>query len=119
MGYGGDGGKATSAMLNNPHGVAVDKAGNIYIADTNNFVVREVDTSGTISTVAGIAGQVSIIGPAPEGVPATTVPLVSASENQWHPSSPFLFHARTIGDPDSYRSHRIERIDRGHHKRRN
>jgi len=77
MGYGGDGGKATSAMLNNPHGVAVDKAGNIYIADTNNFVVRKVDTSGTITTVAGIAGQVTIIGPAPEGVPATTVPLVS------------------------------------------
>jgi uncharacterized protein (TIGR03437 family) len=77
MGFGGDGGKATSAMLNNPHGVAVDQTGNLYIADTNNFVVRKVDTSGIITTVAGMAGQVTIIGPAPEGVPATSVPLVS------------------------------------------
>ncbi len=77
MGYGGDGGKATSAMLNNPHGVAADQAGNLYIADTNNFVVRKVDTAGIITTVAGIAGMVTIIGPAPEGVPAISVPLVS------------------------------------------
>jgi uncharacterized protein (TIGR03437 family) len=77
MGYAGDGGKATSATLNNPHDVVVDSAGNMYIADTNNFVVRKVDTSGIITTVAGIAGQVLIVGAAPEGVPATTVPLVS------------------------------------------
>jgi uncharacterized protein (TIGR03437 family) len=77
MGFGGDGGKATSALLNNPHGVAVDQTGNLYIADTNNFVVRKVDTSGIITTVAGMAGQAAIIGPAPEGVPATSVPLVS------------------------------------------
>lgn len=76
-GYAGDGGKATSAKLNNPHGVAVDAVGNLYIADTNNFVVRKVDKSGIITTIAGIAGQIVIIGPAPEGVPATTVPLVS------------------------------------------
>jgi NHL repeat-containing protein len=52
-GYSGDGGPATSALLNLPHGVAVDGAGNVYIADTENFAVRKVTPDGTISTVAG------------------------------------------------------------------
>jgi uncharacterized protein (TIGR03437 family) len=51
--YAGDGGKATSASLNRPNGIAFDNAGNMYIADTGNHVVRKVNTSGTISTVAG------------------------------------------------------------------
>jgi uncharacterized protein (TIGR03437 family) len=52
-GYTGDGAAATSAELSNPEGVAVDSAGNLYIADTSNNVVRKVSTSGTISTIAG------------------------------------------------------------------
>ena len=51
--YNGDGGVATSASLNLPMGVAVDSAGNIYIADYNNQRIRKVDTKGIISTVAG------------------------------------------------------------------
>jgi cyclophilin family peptidyl-prolyl cis-trans isomerase len=51
--YGGDGGLATAAYLNNPAGVAVDSSGDIFIADTANNVIREVNTSGVISTVAG------------------------------------------------------------------
>jgi cyclophilin family peptidyl-prolyl cis-trans isomerase len=51
--YGGDGGAATAAYLNNPAGVAVDSFGDIFIADTANNVIREVNTSGVISTVAG------------------------------------------------------------------
>jgi sugar lactone lactonase YvrE len=42
-GYSGDGGPPLSAQLNNPLGVAVDQSGNIYIADTNNAVIRKVD----------------------------------------------------------------------------
>ena len=53
FGYTGDGRAATSATLNSPQGVAVDSNGVIYIADTNNNVVRKVDTDGNISTVAG------------------------------------------------------------------
>jgi sugar lactone lactonase YvrE len=52
--YSGDGGRATSAQLNNPSGVAVDKFGNIFIADTNNCLIRMVSAStGIISTLAG------------------------------------------------------------------
>jgi uncharacterized repeat protein (TIGR01451 family) len=49
----GDGGPATSAQLNNPSGVAVDAAGYLYIADTGEQLVRKVDLSGTITTIAG------------------------------------------------------------------
>nr|WP_263419296.1 SMP-30/gluconolactonase/LRE family protein [Terriglobus albidus] len=49
----GDGGAATSAQLKTPTAVAVDLAGNIYIADTVNQRVRKVDTTGQISTIAG------------------------------------------------------------------
>jgi uncharacterized protein (TIGR03437 family) len=52
-GYTGDNGAATSAELLHPAGVAVDSAGNIYIADTGNHVIRKVSSSGTITTIAG------------------------------------------------------------------
>jgi secreted PhoX family phosphatase len=53
-GYAGDGGPATAAKLNFPEGVAVDSVGDIFIADTGNNRIREVDVNtGVISTVAG------------------------------------------------------------------
>ena len=51
--YSGDGVAATKTSLYRPSGVAVDAAGNLYIADTNNFRIRKVDTSGIITTIAG------------------------------------------------------------------
>ena len=55
-GYSGDGGPATSAQLNDPEGVALDSAGDLFIADTFNNAVREVTPNGTISTVVNSAG---------------------------------------------------------------
>jgi sugar lactone lactonase YvrE len=53
-GYSGDGGPATSAELYDPSGVVVDSAGNVYIADSDNEVVREVTASTqVITTIAG------------------------------------------------------------------
>lgn len=52
-GFLGDGGAATSAELTYPYGVAKDSLGNVYIADTNNCLVRKVNTAGVISTFAG------------------------------------------------------------------
>ena len=52
-GYIGDGYAATQAKLSYSYGVALDSAGNFFIADTNNSVVRKVDTNGIITTVAG------------------------------------------------------------------
>ncbi len=52
-GYNGDSQPAVNAMLNEPTGVLVDTAGNVYIADAGNSRIRKVDTNGTITTIAG------------------------------------------------------------------
>lgn len=53
-GYGGDGGLANQAALNMPHEIQFDKAGNLYIAERDNHVIRKVEaTTRVISTVAG------------------------------------------------------------------
>ncbi len=68
-GYAGDGGAATAATLNSPEGVAVDSAGNLYIADTDNQAVREVFAStGKITTIAG--DGTGIAGFSGDGAPA-------------------------------------------------
>jgi hypothetical protein len=71
-GYGGDGGPAAQALLNNPRHVAVDEAGNLYIADRYNHRIRKVDAvSGTITTVAGNGTE----GFSGDGGPATAASL--------------------------------------------
>src|SRR5206468_1407102 len=72
-GFAGDGGPATAAELYLPADVALDVAGNLFIADQDNFVIRKVDAmTHQISTVAGTPG---ISGFAGDGGPATAAEL--------------------------------------------
>ncbi len=69
--HNGDNGPATSAGLWDPDGVAVDRTGNIYIADYANCRIRKVDTTGIITTIAGV-------GPVPQGYSGDGGPSTSA-----------------------------------------
>ena len=73
-GFSGDGGPATAARLNDPQGVAVDGAGDLFIADTFNNAIREVQPDGTISTVVNAAsagGGIPLAGGESSGKAAT------------------------------------------------
>ncbi len=101
-GYGGDGGPATAAQLYYPVRVALDAAGNIYIADVGNDRIRKVDAStGIISTVAGTGRQ----GYSGDGGPATAAQLA------------FPFGVALDGAGNLYiadaANHRIRRVDAG------
>jgi len=61
-GFSGDGGPAVSAVLSSPWGLATDPLGNIYIGDHGNNRIRKINTSGTITTIAG--GSVGFSGDA-------------------------------------------------------
>lgn len=71
--YGGDGGPAIIAKLNNPTDIALDHLGNIYFTDRQNHRVRKINTAGVISTVAGNG----VWGYTGDGGPATTAQLFS------------------------------------------
>src|SRR5208283_4568575 len=77
MGYSGDNGPATSAQLDAPYGVAVDSAGDLYIADSANNVIRKVSaSSGVITTFAGTNGSCGFGG---DNGPATSALLFTPS----------------------------------------
>jgi uncharacterized repeat protein (TIGR01451 family) len=75
-GYNGDGGPAAAALLNAPTALATDAAGDLFIADTVDQVIREVNSAGTINTVAGGG----ILGALGNGGPATNVPLQNGND---------------------------------------
>jgi uncharacterized protein (TIGR03437 family) len=98
-GFSGDGGPAVNAQLNTLAGLAVDNAGDLYIADAGNYRVRKVDTSGIITTVAG-TGQIDLGGNG-DGGAATSAAL--------QPSG-LAFDASGNLDVADYSAGRIRRI---------
>ena len=99
-GFNGDGGPATQALLWGPTGVAVDLAGDIYIADTDNRRIRRVDaTTGTITTIAGTGVQDH----SGDGGPATLALL-------WGPTGVAVDLAGNVYIADT-NSHRIRKVD--------
>ena len=95
----GDGGPALQATLKAPGPLAVDGAGNLYVADVNDYRVRRVDRAGVIDTVAG-NGTFSFSG---DGGPATSAQLYAASGVAIDPSGNVY-----IGD---WANHRVRRVD--------
>jgi hypothetical protein len=71
-----DGGPATQALFNNPEGLAVDKAGNVYVVDADNNRIRKIDVGGIITTIAG-TGQPGYSG---DGGPALNAMLGAPGE---------------------------------------
>jgi uncharacterized protein (TIGR03437 family) len=86
-GYAGDGGLATAALLNEPLGVAPDNAGNFFIADSFNQVIRVVDGLGSINTIAG-NNKAGFSG---DGGPATSAELDKPFGILVDPNSNVLF----------------------------
>jgi sugar lactone lactonase YvrE len=97
-GDGGDNGPASAARFSQPSGVAVDGAGNLYIADKYNQVIRRVGTNGTISTLAGNRGEGFSNGPA-----------LSAAFNQ--PVATVVDHLGNLYIADSA-NHAVRKLDR-------
>ena len=97
-GYSGDGGPATEARLDSPQGLAVDAAGNVYVADEGNYRVRRIDTTGVITTIAGNGEHQS----SGDGVPATEAGL--------NPAGVAVDGAGNVYVADSY-GRRVRRID--------
>jgi sugar lactone lactonase YvrE len=75
----GDGGSATAAQLSVPDGVAVDSAGDVYIADTGDNEIRKVSPSGTITRVAGTGAACARPPSCGDGGPGTSATLNSPS----------------------------------------
>ncbi len=98
--FSGDGGPATSASLALPEGVAVDGAGNLYIADEENHRIRKVSTSGIITTIAGtgvkgFAGDAGLATNAQLEQPAGVA--VDAAGNIWHIADSVNQRIRMVG----------------------
>ena len=98
-GFSGDGGPAVQAQLYHPSGVAADGTGNVYIADAGNRLIRKVDATGTITTVAG-RGEIRFSG---DGGPAVQAQLDS-------PSGVAADGAGNVYIADSD-NHRIRKVD--------
>lgn len=106
FGYGGDGGGATAATLAAPTGLALDNAGNLFIADQGNGSIRRVDAgSGIITTVAGVGSPTVWPNYSPDGGVATATSL-------YYPTDVALDVAGNIfiTEPGSNRVRRVDTV---------
>jgi sugar lactone lactonase YvrE len=76
-GHSGDGGRALNARITASQGIAVDAAGNVYVAEYAGHVVRKIDATGMISTVAGVADKAGFNG---DNQPAARAMLAAPSD---------------------------------------
>ncbi|HME06279.1 MAG TPA: hypothetical protein VKG25_04480, partial [Bryobacteraceae bacterium] len=76
IGFSGDSGLATMAQINLVSGIAIGPDGSIYFADSNNFVVRQIDPTGVITAIAGTANEFGYVY---DGAPAIQYLLVPSS----------------------------------------
>src|ERR1022692_4998410 len=91
--YTGDGGPAAKALLGDPVAVLLDAAGNLYISDSGNNAIRKVNTSGIITTVAGMGPNAN--GYSGDGGPATQAEL-NGPKGIALDSSGYLYIADTV-----------------------
>ena len=94
-GFSGDGGPATAATLAAPIGLAVDRSGNLYIADNSNGRIRKVDAAGIITTYAGINGNSST--PIGDGGPATSAYIGTVKDVALDPAGNLLLTSSAGG----------------------
>ncbi len=98
-GYSGDGGPATKAQLDQPFGIGRGPDGALYICDTNNHLIRKVDRTGVITTVAGTGKK----GYAGDGGPALQAQLNEPYEVRFDGQGNLFFVERL--------NHTVRRVD--------
>ena len=102
-GYFGDSGVATHSMVSQPLGIAVDGAGNVFISDTGNDVIREITTNGNINTIAGTGDPGSYGDAGPAGAATIANPSgIALGSNGW------LYMA--CGSTSGYKDSRIRAL---------
>lgn len=99
--HSGDGGPAAKATFRDPRALAIDKAGNLYIADTANNLIRKIDTKGIVSTIAG-TGEHKDTG---DGGPALKAGIRSMDALAFSPEG----ELHIVG----FNTHRIRKITKG------
>ncbi|MSV36087.1 MAG: hypothetical protein EXQ47_10910 [Bryobacterales bacterium] len=98
-GYSGDDGPALAAMLNSPDGIALDRAGDLYVADSLNNRVREITPAGTIRTLAGTGVPTFTGDQGPASLATLCSPLSVATD---------AFGKVYVGDSYNYRVRKID-----------